>query len=164
MSPALRNKLIAAIGSGIGAAGIAVVLLSGRGGLEGREYIPYYDVAGVLTVCDGHTGADIIPGRRYSDAECDALLESDLGAVITQIDPLIKTDIPEPTRAALYSFAYNVGTDAFSRSTLLRKLNAGDTTGACNELRRWVFAGGKKWRGLMNRREVEREICMWTQD
>nr|MBJ6969775.1 glycoside hydrolase family protein [Vibrio cholerae] len=48
---------------------------------------------------------------------------------------------------------------AFSRSTLLKKLNAGEMTQACDELKRWVYAGGKKWKGLMNRREIEEEVC-----
>jgi lysozyme len=42
--------------------------------------------------------------------------------VANAIDPLIKVRIPEPTRAALYSFTYNVGSGAFASSTLLKKL------------------------------------------
>ncbi|ELY4257915.1 glycoside hydrolase family protein, partial [Cronobacter sakazakii] len=44
--------------------------------------------------------------------------------------------------------------------TLMKKLNDSDYVGACNELKRWIYAGGKKWKGLMNRREVEYAICM----
>ncbi|EGL4382880.1 lysozyme [Salmonella enterica] len=125
--------------------------------------MPYRDVAGVLTVCDGHTGKDIIPGKRYTDAECDALLDKDLKRVKAQVDPLIKVSIPESERAAFYSFVYNVGTGAFSRSTLLKKLNAGNHAGACNELKRWTYAGGRQWKGLVTRREIEREVCAWGQ-
>jgi hypothetical protein len=42
------------------------------------------------------------------------------------------------------SFAFNVGDDAFCRSTLVRKANAGDIDGACAELSRWTYAGGKQ--------------------
>ncbi len=63
-------------------------------------------------------------------------------------------------RAAIYSFAYNVGPSAAIKSTLMKKLNGSDYAGACNELKRWIYAGGKKWKGLMNRREVEYAICM----
>ena len=159
MSPALRKKLLAAVGGG--AIAIATVMLSGPDGLEGREYVAYRDVVGVLTVCDGHTGADIIPGKRYSDAECDALTRNDLTRIARQVDPHIKVPTTETQRAAIYSFAYNVGANAAINSTLLKRLNAGDYVGACDQLRRWVYAGGKTWRGLMNRREVEREVCMW---
>lgn len=157
----MQIKIKHLITGGAGAVAIAAAMLGGHDGLEGRRYIPYRDVAGVLTVCDGHTGKDIIPGKRYTDAECDALLDKDLKRVKAQVDPLIKVSIPESERAAFYSFAYNVGTGAFTRSTLLKKLNAGDHAGACNELKRWTYAGGRQWKGLMTRREIEREVCLW---
>lgn len=71
MSPALRNSIIAALGTG--AVSIATVMVSGKTGLEGREHYPYKDVVGIVTVCDGHTGNDIVWGKYYSDKECDAL-------------------------------------------------------------------------------------------
>ncbi len=49
---------------------------------EGVEYKPYRDVAGVLTVCYGHTGSDIQPGKLYTDAECKALPGNPLDGVI----------------------------------------------------------------------------------
>ncbi|HBM0000719.1 TPA: lysozyme [Salmonella enterica subsp. enterica serovar Kodjovi] len=160
---ALRTKVKALLAGGAGAIAIAAAMLGGHDGLEGRRYEPYRDVVGVITVCDGHTGKDIIPGRRYTDAECDALLNQDLAQVAARIDPLIKASIPNSERAALYSFAYNVGTGAFAKSTLLKKLNAGDQAGACNELKRWTYAGGKQWKGLVTRREIEHEVCTWGQ-
>ncbi|EBH8903464.1 lysozyme [Salmonella enterica] len=160
---ALRTKVKALLAGGAGAIAIAAAMLGGYDGLEGRRYVHYRDVVGVITVCDGHTGKDIIPGKRYTDAECDALLNQDLARVKAQVDPLIKVSIPERERAALYSFAYNVGTGAFARSTLLKKLNAGDHAGACNELKRWTYAGGKQWKGLVTRREIEHEVCLWGQ-
>lgn len=158
LSPQLK-KSIAGVVSG-GALAIAAVLIPSQ---EGVEYKPYQDVVGVWTVCAGHTGSDIVKGKIYTESECHALLHNDLAKVAAQIDPYIKQPIPETTRAALYSFTYNVGSGAFRQSTLLKKINAGDTVGACNELRRWTFAGGKQWKGLMNRREIEREVCMWGQ-
>ncbi|WP_410680675.1 lysozyme [Citrobacter braakii] len=159
MNSTLRNKLVAAIAGGSGAITIATVMLGNADGLEGRRYYAYQDVVGVWTVCDGHTGSDIRRGHRYTDKECDALLQSDLRKVAAAIDPLIKVQIPESTRAALYSFTYNVGAGAFSKSTLLKKLNTRDAFGACAELERWVYAGGKQWKGLLTRRQIEREVC-----
>lgn len=162
MDSALRNKISAAIGGG--AIAIATVMLSGKGGLEGREYVAYKDVVGVLTVCDGHTGGDIIPGKRYTDKECDDLTRKDLTRIAYQVDPYIKVPTSETQRAAIYSFAYNVGATATINSTLLKKLNTKDYAGACAELKRWVYAGGKKWKGLMNRRDVEYQVCTWSQN
>lgn len=158
MNSALKKKLAAAAGGG--ALAIAAVLIPN---FEGVEHQPYRDVVGVLTVCYGHTGKDIMLGKTYTEAECQALLSKDLHSVARQIDPYITVDIPEHTRAALYSFVYNVGAGNFKTSTLLYKLNQGDTQGACDQLRRWTYAGGKQWRGLMNRREIEHAVCTWGQ-
>ncbi|MEQ9721277.1 lysozyme [Yersinia alsatica] len=161
MSKSLKTKITAVAASG--AFAITVVLLGGKTGLEGRQYTAYHDVAGVLTVCDGHTGQDIIPGKLYSDAECDALLHQDLVPVFVAIERTITVPMTDWRKAALASFTYNVGITAMTHSTMVKKLNSGDTTGACDELRRWVKAGGKVWRGLIKRREVERELCLMNQ-
>ncbi|MDI6634350.1 lysozyme [Pantoea dispersa] len=158
ISSNLRNKLIAVAGGG--AIAIATVFLGGKDGVEGRVYEPYKDVAGVWTVCDGHTGTDIIKGKKYTDRECDRLLMQDLQPVKKVVDGLVKVQLNEYQRAALYSFTYNVGTSAFSKSTLLKRLNSGDQAGACEEMRRWVYAGGMKWKGLQNRRDMERSLCL----
>lgn len=158
MSPTLRKSLIAAAGGG--AIAIAAVLVPD---LEGVRYEPYRDVAGVLTVCYGHTGADIVIGRRYTSGECKAMLDKDLVPFARSVERSVKIPASEYQKASLISFSYNVGVKAFESSTLLRKLNAGDSKGACDEMRRWNKAGGKVWKGLINRREVEREICNWGQ-
>ncbi|MEH4241411.1 lysozyme [Klebsiella michiganensis] len=164
MSPKLRNSVLAAVGGG--AIAIASALITGptgNDGLEGVRYKPYQDVVGVWTVCYGHTGKDIMLGRKYTEAECRALLSKDLNTVARQIDPYIQKPIPETMRGALYSFAYNVGATATINSTLLKKLNARDYAGACAELKRWVYAGGQRWKGLINRRDVEYQVCTWSQ-
>lgn len=154
----LKNKLAAAVGGG--AMLIATLFLGGRDGVEGRQYEAYRDVAGVWTVCDGHTGPDIVRNKRYTDQECDRLLWKDLQPAKKTVDRLVKVPLGEYQRAALYSFVFNVGASAFSKSTLLHRLNSGDVPGACEEMRRWVYAGGMKWRGLQNRREIERSMCL----
>ncbi|WP_252966099.1 glycoside hydrolase family protein, partial [Shigella flexneri] len=101
MSPSLRKAVAVAIGGG--AVAIASVLITGPGGndgLEGVSYIPYKDIIGVWTVCHGHTGKDIMPGKTYTEAECKALLNKDLVTVARQINPYIKVDIPETTVSA----------------------------------------------------------------
>lgn len=158
VSSPLMKKIYGVVAGG--AMAIAIALVGGSDGLEGREYMPYRDVVCVLTVCDGHTGKDIIPSKRYSDAECDALLHKDLIPVFAAIDRIVKVPMSDFRKAALASFGYNVGITAMTNSTMVKKLNRGDTSGACDELRRWIKAGGKVWKGLVNRREVERELCL----
>ncbi|MIW69860.1 lysozyme [Salmonella enterica subsp. enterica] len=164
MNSTLRKSVLAAVGGG--AIAIASALITGptgNDGLEGVRYKPYRDVVGIWTVCYGHTGNDIMIGKTYTESQCKALLNKDLNTVARQINPYIKVPIPETTRGALYSFVYNVGTGNFITSTLLRKINQGDIKGACDQLRRWTYAGGKQWKGLMTRREIEREVCLWGQ-
>lgn len=165
MNQTLLKRISAYIGGG--AFAIAFAMLSGHSGLEGREYKAYFDVAGVLTVCDGHTGKDIIPGKTYTDVECDAITKKDLRRIADKVDQFIKVPISETERAAYYSFAYNVGPWSLPGSKLLRKLNSGDRKGACEALKEWVYATdartGKKvvWKGLVNRRDVEYAVCSW---
>lgn len=156
MSPGLRKALLSL--SGASALTLAGVMVPE---LEGVRYTPYYDVAGILTVCYGHTGADIIPGKRYDEAECEALLQSDLLPFARAVESSVTVPADEYQKAALISFSYNVGISAFRRSSVLRYLNAGEEAKACAALRQWVWAGGKKWKGLMNRRDVEYEVCRW---
>ena len=75
----------------------------------------------------------------------------------------VKVPASEYQKAALITFSYNVGVTAFERSAVLRHLNAGNYQAACDGLRQWIYAGGRKWQGLINRREVEREVCTWGQ-
>lgn len=158
MSPALRNKLIAM--GGASALTIAGVMIPE---LEGVRYSPYYDVAGVLTVCYGHTGSDIIKGKKYTEKECRAVLDKDLQPFAKSVDRSVKVPASEYQKAALISFSYNVGVSAFENSSLLRNLNAGNYAQACEGLKVWIYAGGRKWKGLMNRRDIENEVCMWGQ-
>ena len=83
MTPKLRNSVIAAVGGG--AIAIASALITGptgNDGLEGVRYDPYQDVVGVWTVCYGHTGKDILLGKKYTEAECRALLGNDSNLLI----------------------------------------------------------------------------------
>jgi len=155
---ALKARIVAAFGGG--ALGIAAAMLGGHSGLEGQVNDPYRDVVGVLTVCNGITGPDVIPGKHYLDSECDLLLTKHLTATAKEINPYITAPVPATTRAALYSFAYNVGAKSFETSTLLRLLNRGERRAACDQLGRWVYAGGRRYKGLERRRAIERDVCL----
>jgi len=156
--PGLMKKLMTAAGAG--AFAIAIALLGGHDGVEGRRYDAYQDVGGVWTVCDGITGKDVQRSHHYTDGECDALLEKHLQPVKRVVDAAVKVPVDDYTRAALYSFAYNVGTGAFQHSSLLRHLNAGDTAQACTDMRQWVYVNGQRSRGLIYRRYIDETVCM----
>lgn len=155
MSPDLKRRLLTAMTGG--AVAIAAALVQWH---EGIRHKPYKDGGDVLTVCYGHTGNDVIPAKHYTDEECLALLEKDLKAAMAVVETQVTVPLTEMQKASLASFVYNVGSGAFARSTLLHKLNAGDMPGACDELRRWKYDEGKVSKGLINRRAVERELCL----
>jgi len=125
---------------------------------EAFAAVPYKDQAGHLTIGYGHK---IRAGESFgtlSEPAAVALLAEDVSAAEDAINASVRVDLLQPQFDALVSFVFNVGTGAFRRSTLLRKLNAGDPT-AGNELTRWVYVtknGAKvKSAGLQNRRDAE---------
>ncbi len=126
---------------------------------EGKRNDPYRDIVGVLTVCYGETQGVM---RRYSDGECSAMLnrrvEADYAAPILRCVPGF-ADRPYPFAAGI-SLSYNIGTAAFCRSSSARFFNAGKWSLGCDALLLWNKAGGKVVRGLVNRREAERKLCM----
>ena len=141
------------------AGGVLAAAVSIIGLWEGRSLVAYVDPVGIPTICDGYThGVQL--GDVATPQQCDALTAQEAGKALSVVDGSVPAQLPDGVRIALTSFVYNVGPGSYLRSTLLRKLRAGDYVGACNELPRWVYAGGRKLRGLERRRQAEREICL----
>lgn len=145
-----------AIGATAGALSLATAVVSQ---FEGYRPHAYRDPVGIPTICYGHT-ATAQMGQTHSEARCAELLAGDLGNAFAALERHTTRPLPPKRQAALASFIYNVGEGAFARSTLRKKLNAGNVPGACNELARWVYADGRKLRGLVKRRAAERKLCL----
>ena len=75
---------------------------------------------------------------------------------------LISVPLTDGQFDALVSFTFNLGTGALQRSTLRRKVNREDHVDVPKEFRRWVWAGGKRSKGLIRRREAEAKIYSKT--
>lgn len=148
-----RQRLAAKIGAGAVTLAVSVVALH-----EGTVYRTYKDPVGILTACVGHTGPELRMGQTYTRAQCEDMLYADLAKHAVALD-CIKTPLTDYQKAALVSFAFNVGEVKFCSSTLVRKANAGDLMGACAELSRWTMAGGRELPGLVKRRAAERALC-----
>ena len=126
---------------------------------EGRSNEPYRDIVGIWTVCDGQTNVAM---RRYTDAECDAMLAK---SIQVEYAPAVYKCVPALRErkyegAAAISLTYNIGSGAFCRSTVARRFNNGDWRGGCNAFSSWVYAGGRKINGLVNRRKAEVSLCL----
>ena len=146
-------------GAMVGAAGALLIATPFVGQWEGLRTAAYLDPVGIPTICYGSTrGVEI--SDEMTKKQCDDLLQTELLHYLEMVDAYVTVPLPDTRRAALTSFAYNVGIGNFERSTLLRLLNDGKTRQACNELGRWVFAKGMKLRGLVRRREAERQLCL----
>ena len=142
------------------ATGAGLVLAVGLvAGFEGLETKPYQDIGGILTYCYGETEGAII-NAEYTPKQCRTLLENRVQEFNDAAREMITVDMPPKREAAVTSWLYNVGIAAGKKSTLVRKMNAGDTLGACRELDRWVYVGRTYIRGLANRRAMEKELCL----
>jgi lysozyme len=124
---------------------------------EGLRTSAYLDSVGVPTICYGETEG-VKMGDSKTKQECDALFNTRLGVFAVAVDSMIEPEMPAEVHAALTSWAYNVGLGAARKSTLVKRANYGDFVGACNELLKWRFAGGKPI--LQKRRERERQLCL----
>lgn len=126
---------------------------AGRG-----RFRAYVDPVGVLTIGWGHTNAT---GRKFSadsvwtQAECDAALREDMAKFESGVRSLVKVEIEQCQFDALVSFAYNCGIGNLKSSTLLRKVNRRDFSGAAREFAKWNKAGGRVLKGLTRRRAAE---------
>lgn len=136
----------------------AAICIACVAGFEGLRTVAYRDPVGIPTICFGETRG-VKLGQRTTAEECKDLLASRLTEFDAAIARCVKVPLPDARRAALVSFAYNVGTSAFCGSTLVKKLNAGDTFKACDELLRWTKAGGITLPGLVKRRQAEHNLC-----
>jgi lysozyme len=117
----------------------------------------------VWTIGWGHTKT-ARQGMVITVSQAEALLRDDLAWVEDTIDALVKVTITQNQRDALGSLIFNIGRTNFSKSTVLRKLNAGDYRGAADAFLMWNKqrnrATGKMnvLRGLTKRREEERAM------
>ena len=131
---------------------------------EGLKTKAYKDAGGVWTIGYGHTAAAGTPaphqGMVITASEAESILLKDLTQYEAAVENNVNVKLNDNQFAALVSFAFNVGINAFKNSTLLKKLNSGNFDAVPVELRKWVKAGGKKVQGLVNRRQAEGYLWM----
>ena len=143
---------------------------------EGVRYTAYRCPALLWTVGVGHV---IVPSharvpfaerknlelppewdRKLSEGEVDEILQQDLARFEAGVLRLCPNGLTQHRFDALVSFAFNVGLGNLQNSTLRRKHNRGDFEGAADEFLKWSKAGGKVLKGLLNRRQDERELYL----
>lgn len=113
----------------------------------------------VPTACGGITGAKygITKGRVFTQRECEAITARAYLDHALDIQHCVPANLPVKTHAAFIRFTVNIGATKTCSSTMMKKARAGDLKGACAEMPKWKFAGGKSI--LLPRRTRERAMC-----
>ena len=124
---------------------------------EGCKLTAYRCQAGVLTIGYGHTD-DVMEGQTITQAHANHLLRRDLLQFEAGVDGSVSVELTQNMFDALVSLAFNIGLGALQKSTLLKKLNAGDYLGASDQFLVWNKAGGAISKGLQRRRTAERKL------
>jgi len=132
---------------------------------EGEVLRVYKDPVGLLTVGVGHLvkqGEPYKLGEHITPEESERLLRKDLEVAEQAVRNHVRGLISENQYGALVSFVFNLGEGNFRKSTLLKKVNAGDIPGAANEFLKWDKAGKppKSLPGLTRRRKAERGLFL----
>lgn len=123
---------------------------------ESCELKAYRCPAGILTIGYGSTGAHVKVGMVITVPEAEALLKKDLARFEKRVNDLVKVPLSQEQFDALVSFDFNTG--ALHKSTLLKRLNAGEYAAVPAELNKWVKSKGKTLRGLVRRRAAEGQL------
>ena len=144
---------------------VAAISLSAAGlcaiatyeGFSESAYLPTPN--DVPTIGFGSTQG-VKPGDKVTVPEALSRLRKDVAQAEGSLVKCVKVPLSQDEFDAYTSFAFNVGEEQFCGSTLVKMLNAGDYSGACGELRRWVYQRGVKLPGLEKRRADEFLTCM----
>lgn len=127
--------------------------------LEGFRSEAYQDSAGVWTIGFGHT-ADVKPGDTITSKQAADLLADDVTWAENAVHDHIERDLTQSQFDALVLWTFNLGAGALESSTLRKQVNAGRHELVPSEMTRWVYAGGKRSKGLARRRVDEAALYL----
>lgn len=132
---------------------------------EGISLKPYPDSAGIATIGYGTilypNGQSVkMTDPEITQDQAAAFLEHEVNLKTAGVAKCIAVPVNQNQFDALVCFAYNVGTGALSKSTLLKLLNSGNVSAAAEEFLKWNKAGGQIIPGLTRRRQAERSLFL----
>lgn len=141
---------------------LSAVALVSIAGWEGFKSVAYIPVPGDVPTIGFGTTKDVKMGDIIDPVTALQRKIRDVEKFEGAIKQCVHVPLAQHEYDAYLSLAYNIGSGAFCRSTLVRKLNAQDYEGACKEILRWDKFKGKPLQGLTNRRQAEFKQCMGT--
>ncbi len=127
---------------------------------EGCKLKAYRDEGGVPTIGYGQTGRHITMDSVWSQAEADDALVHYVTPLLDVVEDLVRVEVTDNQMGALVSLAYNIGTSAFARSTVLRELNKKHFDEAADAFMMWHKVNGASSPGLLKRRQRERALFL----
>ena len=131
---------------------------------EGKRLVAYDDGVGVWTIGFGTikypNGTRVKKGDTCTLDQAKEYMRHDLIEFEHTVNSSVKVPLNQNQFDALVSLAYNIGSNAFKSSTLVKKLNTGDYQGAADQFNVWVNGGGKRMQGLVNRRDKEKLLFL----
>lgn len=127
---------------------------------EGLRLTAYPDGKGYSIGYGAQTyedGKKVQKGDTITPARAEQLLNFHAGKSANAVNQYLTATIGQTQFDALVSFTYNVGTEAFRTSTLLKVINANplDLERIENEFKRWIYSNGTIVSALVNRRQQE---------
>ncbi|MGG2139923.1 lysozyme [Symbiopectobacterium sp. RP] len=165
----LSAAMLALIAAGVTA---PVMMAQFQTEKEGMRINAYPDGGGIWTICGGVTRVDgkpVVKGMKLTAGQCAKIDAAEQQKALDWVDRNVKVPLTETQKVGIASFCpWNIGPGNCFTSTFYRKLNAGDLIGACKEIKRWIWDGGKDCRiranncyGQIARRDQEAELSCW---
>lgn len=142
---------------------------------EGNALVAVVDPGGVWSLCHGVTvidGKRVVKGMTATEAQCKKVNAIERDKALAWVDHNIKVPLTEPQKVGIASFCpYNIGPGKCYPSTFYKRMNDGDTKGACEAIRWWIKDGGRDCRirsnncfGQIERRDQESALTCWGID
>lgn len=163
----MNKKLVALVGSVT-----AGILYTATPMFEGTIPTGYKDPVGVPTACTGHTGPEVVVGKKYTAEQCGDLFDADMVKHASGVLKCTPQLGGKPyALAAASDFAFNMGVGAWCGSSMATAVKAGDYRTACTRFNenaagnpQWVFAKDKRGKmialpGLVSRAAWRRATC-----
>lgn len=135
----------------------ALVALVVHEGYRGDAYIP---VAGDVPTIGFGTTSGVKLGDRTTPEKALQVAMKDVQSFEGALQSCVTVPLSQHEYDVFISLSYNIGSSAFCKSTLVKKLNAGDYIGACQEISKWDKFKGKSLPGLTKRRQSEMKTCL----
>lgn len=122
---------------------------------ESLRLAAYDDGKGTWTIGWGHTGPEAARGITWTQEFADRIFASDLRRFEISVENSLTHAATQGQFDAMVSLAFNIGEDAFKKSTVLRRFNQGDRPGAAEAFIMWDDEGMPTHEGLELRRAAE---------